>query len=141
MAERYLAEIERTLVDPSILRNDLSEAAGIVSKHFIKKYLDPVNKGYLEKKADCMKKPSPHVALLQACKPFIKDRSMLDKLIDCFTSYDAASIMFNEFREGRENIIINDTDRAEKADSDTNVNNNADKILLLVALMYLNKMK
>lgn len=120
-----LTEITQTLHDPDNLRNDFSEAAKLVAKHFRKKYLEPMNTLYANRRAECFKTPSPQVALMQACKPFMGDTSLLDRLIDGMCSYDAVSGIMQDYASS-----------AEAKQNDPSRNNIA---AMLVAAMLVSK--
>lgn len=84
-----LKEITQTWNDPDNFKNDMSAAMALVGQHFRKKYLDPMSRAYAEQHAKCLKEPCPQVALLQACKPFVRDTSALDKMIESISGCDA----------------------------------------------------
>ena len=114
-----LAQIAKTLNDPNNLKNDFSEVAAIVMGHFRKKYLDPMHKEYAEQRAKCLKDPCPQVALLQACKPFMHDTSMLDRMIDgissCNAVIDMVRLNSKELRRSEGHMRKNDTSRENQA--------------------------
>ena len=131
-----LTEITKSISDPQNLKNDMAEAVALVSKHFRQKYLAPVKGVYAQRRADCMEKPSPQVALLQACRPFVKNTDMLDRVIDGVTSCNAAARMWNEYRgkrsENRErqnDVVYTDHDTESKS------GNSNDIMFMLVMLM------
>ena len=135
-----LTEITKSISDPQNLKNDMAEAVALVSKHFRQKYLAPVKGVYAQRRADCMEKPSPQVALLQACRPFVKNTDMLDRVIDGVTSCNAAARMWNEYRgkrsENRErqnDVVYTDHDTESKG------GNSNDIMFMLVMLMAMKR--
>ncbi|MBQ8940590.1 MAG: hypothetical protein IJ062_02055 [Firmicutes bacterium] len=135
-----LTEITKSISDPQNLKNDMAEAVALVSKHFRQKYLAPVKGVYAQRRADCMEKPSPQVALLQACRPFVKNTDMLDRVIDGVTSCNAAARMWNEYRgkrsENRErqnDVVYTDHDTESKS------GNSNDIMFMLVMLMAMKR--
>ena len=101
-----ITELTRSLGDPDNLRNDFSAAAALAASHFRKKYFDPMNKIYAEKRSKCLKDPTPQIALLQACRPFMRDTKMLDNMINGLSSCNALSEMLhdNELRKDSEKL-------------------------------------
>ena len=135
-----LTEITKSISDPQNLKNDMAEAVALVSKHFRQKYLAPVKGVYAQRRADCIEKPSPQVALLQACRPFVKNTDMLDRVIDGVTSCNAAARMWNEYRgkrsENRErqnDVVYTDHDTESKS------GNSNDIMFMLVMLMAMKR--
>ena len=132
-----LTEITKSISDPQNLKKDVAEAAALVSKHFRRKYLAPVRGVYSQQRADCLEKPSPQVALLQACRPFVKNKDMLDKVIDGVASCNAAAKMWHEYRgmsaQKRENDAVHDTDSDNVKDK-ANTDNLMFMLVLLMAM-------
>ncbi len=132
-----LAEITKSMRDPKNLKNDMAEAAALVYKHFGQKYLAPMRGAYAQRRADCMEKPSPQVALLQACRPFVKNTDMLDRVIDGVTSCNAAAKMWNEYRgkrtengERQNDSVYEDGDTEGKSR-----NRNADDMMFMLVML------
>ena len=139
-----LTEITKSISDPQNLKNDMAEAVALVSKHFRQKYLAPVKGVYAQRRADCIEKPSPQVALLQACRPFVKNTDMLDRVIDGVTSCNAAAKMWNEYRGRRSANRERQNDAVYADDIDNNENKNRnrnadDMMFMLVMLMAMKR--
>ena len=94
-----IVSITQTLNDPDNLKNDISAAYALVMEHFRKKYLAPMNKVYTAQRRKCLEQPEPKVALLQACRPFIKDTAVLDKIIEGLTGYNAINGIMQEYSD------------------------------------------
>ena len=92
-----IVSITQTLNDPNNLKNDISAAYALVTEHFRKKYLVPVNDIYATERKKCAENPEPKVALLQACRPFVNNTELLDRLIDGLTGYNAIDGIMREY--------------------------------------------
>ncbi|MBQ6555548.1 MAG: hypothetical protein IJR45_08750 [Firmicutes bacterium] len=92
-----IVSITQTLNDPNNFKNDISAAYALVMGHFRKKYLEPMNKVYAAERRKCSENPEPKVALLQACRPFVQNTEMLDKLIDYLTGYNAIGGIMRDY--------------------------------------------
>ncbi|MBR6401555.1 MAG: hypothetical protein IKS17_10120 [Firmicutes bacterium] len=97
-----LVRITQSFGDPVSLKKDAAEAAALITQHFRQKYVAPVKGVYAEKRAECLEKPSPNVVLLQACRPFVKNTAMLDKMIESMAGCEAAAAMIKEYTGNKE---------------------------------------
>lgn len=78
-------EITRQLSSPNIMQNELNEIKALALKHIRDKYLSPINAAVASGRDYYRAHPSREVTLLEAFKPFVKDSSSIDALVDALS--------------------------------------------------------
>lgn len=75
-------EITRQLSSPNIMQNELKEIRELALQHIRDKYLSPINAAVASGRDYYKGHPSKEITLLEAFKPFVKDSSSIDALVD-----------------------------------------------------------
>ncbi len=86
MSENKIYEITRLMQSPDNFKDDIQEAVKIISEHFRKKYISPIEQEIKICGEQCRKTPSKEITLLEACRPFVKNTSQLDSFINIVNS-------------------------------------------------------
>ena len=81
MSENKIYEISRLMQSPENFRQDIADAIQIVSNHFKGKYISPIEQEIKICSEECRKAPTKEMALLEACRPFVKDSTQLDNML------------------------------------------------------------
>lgn len=71
MSDNTIYEISQLMKNPESLNNDIVTALNLIGEHFKNKYVKPIQGCVENHYKICSGNPSPRLALLQACKPFI----------------------------------------------------------------------
>ncbi|MGN1319137.1 MAG: hypothetical protein ACI4VF_08985 [Lachnospirales bacterium] len=86
MSENKISEITRLIQNPDNFREDINEAMNIISKHFRTKYISPIEQEIKICSDECRKAPTKEQALLEACRPFVKNSEVLDNMLNIVNS-------------------------------------------------------
>lgn len=86
VSENKIYEITKLMQDPDNLKNDMKEALEIVAEHFRNKYIVPVEREIQCCSEACRKEPIKEIALLEACRPFVKHTDTIDMFVNIINS-------------------------------------------------------
>lgn len=86
ISENKVYEITKLMQNPDNLRKDMKEALEIVTEHFRNKYIAPVEREIKCCSEACRKEHVKEIALLEACRPFVKKTDGIDLFINIINS-------------------------------------------------------
>lgn len=146
MSENKLYELTELMRKPENFKNDINEAINLVSKHFRNKYILPIEQEIRICSEQCKKTPTKEIALLEACRPFVKNNDRLDNFINIINGYNIIQRLTpseTEIKAVKDSSIhkdgIYDIDHSCKIDMlRTEKNIGINPILIVILLLVLN---
>lgn len=101
MSENKILEITELMRQPDNFRNDINEATRIISEHFRKKYIYPIEQEIKICSEEFRREPTSEISLLEACRPFVKNNERLDTFISVVTGMNVINRVMNTTVEAK----------------------------------------